>query len=125
MNVEYFIKQLNEAQDLMKEEKYEDSIVILERLKIIEEQGKFDYKLTHKLYQLLSNSHSFLNQKTIVNAIQELLIKQKSISIKELNDLIKERTNLNINDAEFRREIEILILRGILPYNINGNMIIF
>lgn len=125
MDVEQFVKQLNEAQELMKDECYEDSIIILERLKVIEQQGEFDYKLTHKLYQLLSNAHSLLNQKIIVNAMKELLLKQKSIPINELNDLIKQRTNLNIKDGEFRREIEILILRGILPYNIEGDLIIF
>ncbi len=125
MELEKFVKRLNEAQELMKNEKFKEAIVILEKLKIIEKNGEFDYKLTHKLYQLLSNAHSLLNQQTIVKVMKELTIQQKTISVNELSELIRQRVDIDIKDGEFRRELEILILKGILPYSIEGDLIIF
>ncbi|MBN1800280.1 MAG: hypothetical protein JW891_02180 [Candidatus Lokiarchaeota archaeon] len=125
MNSEKFVKQLNEVQDLMKDEKYKEAIVILEKLKIIEKKGEFDYTLTHKLYQLISNAHSLFNQQNIVKIMQELMIQKRIMPISELNELINQRTELEMKDSEFRRELEILILRGILPYNIEGDLVIF
>ncbi|MFW9951964.1 MAG: hypothetical protein ACFFKA_17740, partial [Candidatus Thorarchaeota archaeon] len=62
MNTEEFSSKLREVQNLMQQEKYDGAIQILETLKEIEKAGDFDYSLTHKLYQLLSNSKSLYNQ---------------------------------------------------------------
>ena len=43
----------------------------------------------------------------------------------QLNQILKERTDLDIDDTEFRKELELLILRGILSFSIKGDLIIF
>ena len=70
-----FAQKLIEVQDLMKNENYEEAIVILEKLKEIDQKGDFDYNLTHKLYQLISNTHSLYHQKIIVNEINSMMLK--------------------------------------------------
>ena len=122
---EEFSKKLAKVEDLMKEEKFKDAIIILDKLKQIEQKGDFDYSLTHKLYQLNSNTHSLYHQQVIINEINNILLKQKFISFKDLNQIIIERTDLKLNDEEFKKEIELLILRGILKCNIEGDLIVF
>ena len=125
MNPNEFTQKLIEVQDLMKEEKYEEAIIILEKLKEIDQKGDFDYNLTHKLYQLISNTHSLYHQQIIINEINSMMLKKKVFTFKELNQLINERTNLDLDEKEFKKEIELLILRGILAGSIEGDLLIF
>ena len=125
MDTQDFIRQLNEAQELMKNEKYKEAIILLEKLKMIEKRGDFDYSLTHKLYQLDSNSHSLYNQQIILKHISIISEKQKSISFHDLNKILKEKEVINIEEAILIREIELLILRGLLSCKIEGNKIKF
>ncbi|MFX1276102.1 MAG: hypothetical protein ACFFBP_06205 [Promethearchaeota archaeon] len=125
MNPNEFAQKLIEVQELMKDENYEEAIIILEKLKLIDQKGDFDYNLTHKLYQLISNSHSLYNQQVIVNEINSMMIKKKVITINELNQLISERTHLSLDDKEFKKEVELLILRGLLTGYIEGDLLIF
>lgn len=118
-----FMKVLADVSDLMAEEKYQDAIILIENLKEIEKKGDFDYNLTHKLYQLDSNTRSLFNQEVILNQINTLAAKQTSISFKKLHELIKD--NLNIDESTLRREIELLILRDKIKSQIDGNELKF
>jgi len=119
-----FLKRLNDIRDLMTQEKYAEAIAIINNLKEIEKTNDFDYKLTHQLYQLDSNSRALYNQKIILKYIQKIRIDQKSITFHELNQMIIENKVLNLSDDILRREIEILILRNQLSCKLDGDIII-
>ncbi|MFX1258217.1 MAG: hypothetical protein ACFFAN_10180 [Promethearchaeota archaeon] len=125
MNIKNFIHQLEQAQDLMKAKNYKGALNILEKLKVIEENGDFDHNLTHKLYQLISNSRSLLNQQMIFKIIKEIKKKKPLISFEEINKLLKKKENLDLEIDVLKREIEILILRNILSCKIDRNNLIF
>ena len=125
MNTSGFIKKIQEVQLLMKDENYQEALIILDKLKEIEKAGNFDYSLTHKLYQLISNSHSLYNQQIVLKVIQEESSQQKSISFTRLNEILKERENINIEEPILRREVEILILRSLLRCKIEGDELVF
>jgi len=118
-----FMKQLADISDLVAEEKYQDALILIEKLKEIEKKGDFDYNLTHKLYQLDSNVRSLFNQEVILNQINTLAAKQTSISFKKLHELIKD--DLNIDENTLRKEIELLILRDKIKSQIDGNELKF
>ena len=124
MQPQDFFKELMDAQELIKEEKYNEAIVKLEKLREIEKNGDFDYTLTHKLYQLISNSQSLYNQKIISNHIEQISKEMNSISFNELNQILRD-DSLDIDDSILRREIELLILRDYIQCKIEGNKIIF
>lgn len=125
MNNSEFIKKIQEVQLFMKDEKYQEALVILDKLKEIEKVGNFDYSLTHKLYQLISNSHSLYNQQIILKVIQKESSQQESISFTELKELLKECENIDIDEPILRREVEILILRSLLRCKIEGDELVF
>jgi hypothetical protein len=125
MNNSEFIKKIQEAQLLMKDEKYQEALIILDKLKEIEKAGNFDYSLTHKLYQLISNSHSLYNQQMVLKVIQKESSQQGSISFSELMKILKNRENIGIDEPILRREIEILILRSLLHCRIEGDELVF
>ena len=123
MESQEFVKQLIEVQELMKEERYAEALVLLSKLKEIEKKGEFDYNLTHKLFQLDSNCRSLFNQDKILKQIQNFSQNQNSISFQELKESIK--TDLNLDVYILRREVELLILRGLLNCKIEGNELKF
>ena len=125
MNPREFQDQLNDAHELMLEEKYKDAIIILEKLKDIEQKGNFEYSLTHQLFQLFSNAHSLYNQQKIKDELNRILMKQKVWPLNKLNQLLKERIDLDLDDKTFRKELELLILRGLIPCSIEGDLVIF
>ncbi len=125
MDANDFVKDLNDAQELMRSEKYQDALIILGKLKEADKAGKFDYNLTHKLYQLISNSQSLYNQQKVLSTIQKISQNQKSISFPKLMLILKEHENLDIDEQILRREVEILILRSLLEVNIEGNDLVF
>ncbi len=125
MDEKEFVEQLNKAQDLMIQEKYNEAINLIEEIKEIEKNSDFNYNLTHRLYQLDSNIHSLFNQQVILNHINEISKKQGSISFQEINLLIKKSTKLDLSDDILRREIELLILRNLLNCEIDGNLLKF
>ena len=65
MDANDFTKDLSDAQELMRNEKYKEALILLGKLKEADKAGDFDYNLTHKLYQLLSNSQSLYNQQIV------------------------------------------------------------
>jgi hypothetical protein len=123
MESQEFVKKLTEAQELMSKENYKDAIAILEELKKIEENGDFDYSLTHKLYQLISNSKSLFNQQKILKFIKILSKKEKNISIDKLLEVVSKEIDIKMDIL--RREIELLILRGLISCNFDGNTLKF
>ncbi|NHJ25861.1 MAG: hypothetical protein EAX89_14865 [Candidatus Lokiarchaeota archaeon] len=125
MNTDEFRTKLEEVQDLMRQEKYKKALYLLEELKEIEQTGDFDYSLTHKLYQLISNSKSLYNQQKILNLITQISQKEDSVSLVDLNQKLKEQENLDIELSILKREIEILILRSLLKCQIDGDTLIF
>jgi len=125
MDANDFVNDLNEAQESMRNEKYQDALIILGKLKEADKAGNFDYNLTHKLYQLISNSQSLYNQQKVLSTIQKISHKQKAISFQKLKEILKEHENLDLDDLVLRREVEILILRSLLEGKIEGNDFIF
>lgn len=125
MDDQKFIKQLNEVQDLMQQEKYQEAVILIEKLKEFEKKNNYDYNLTHRLYQLDSNAHSLYNQQVILHIINELSNGYDSISFQELNRVLKEKKELNLSNDILQREIEILILRSLISCKIDGEKLIF
>ena len=125
MDTNHFTSKLREVQLLMKDEKYQEALIILDKLKEIEKAGNFDYSLTHKLYQLISNSHSLYNQQIILKVIQKESSQQELISFTELKEILKECENIDIDESILRREVEILILRSLLRCKIEGDELVF
>lgn len=125
MDKQTFIGKLNEAQELMKNERYKEAIILLENLRQIEKKNEdFEYSLSHRLYQLISNSNSLYNQEIILEHIKKISIKQKSITIHELQKSLNEN-DFKIEESVLGKEIELLILRDLLPCKKEGDKIIF
>ena len=118
------VKQLNIVRELMKEEKYDDAITLINKLKEIDKNNDFDYTFSHQLYQLDSNVRSLFNQQIVLKQIQEISRDQTSITFNNLNQLLKQKTELNLSNDILRREIEILILRNQLTCKLDGENII-
>ena len=125
MDANDFVKDLNDAQELMRNEKYEDALILLGKLKEVDKAGNFNYDLTHKLYQLVSNSQSLYNQQKVLRALKKISQDQKSIYFIDLNEILKKQENVDIDEQILRREVEILIIRSLLECKIDGNLIIF
>jgi hypothetical protein len=125
MDTQEFMKQLNNVQEFISQEKYKEAIILIEKLKEFERKSNFDYSVTHRLYQLDSNSRSLYNQEIIYKYINNISKKRESISFQELSRIIKENDDLKLNDDILRREIEILILRNLLSCRIKGEKLIF
>ena len=125
MDVQEFITQLDLVEELMRQENYKQAILLIDELKELEKEGNFDYNLTHRLYQLDSNSRSLYNQQIIFTTINNLSNKSDYISFHELNQNLKEKHQLDLSDDILRREVEILILRNLLSCRIDKEKIIF
>jgi len=125
MDTNDFVKDLNDAQELMRNERYPEALIILGKLKEAEKAGSFDYNLTHKLYQLISNSQSLFNQQRVLSVVKKISQTQKSLSFIELNEILKKQENIKLDELILRREVEILILRSLLECKIEGNNLVF
>ena len=125
MDKQTFIGKLNKAQDLMKNEKYKEAVILLEKLREIEKKNEdFEYSLSHRLYQLISNSNSLYNQEIILEHIKKMSIQQNSLTIHELHKSMKDN-DFKIEESVLGKEIELLILRDLLPCKKEGDKIIF
>ncbi|MHA1932275.1 MAG: hypothetical protein ACW96X_07020 [Promethearchaeota archaeon] len=127
MDPKEFMKLLNEARELMTQEKYTEAMVILDNLKDLDKSSEDDYNydLVHQLYQLDSNCKSARHQQIILIIINDILITQNSISFDDLNNLLRVKENLNISEEILRREVELLILRNLLNGIIEGDQLTF
>ncbi|MHA2183015.1 MAG: hypothetical protein ACXAAH_16480, partial [Promethearchaeota archaeon] len=90
MDPKEFMKLLNDARELMIQEKYTEAMEILENLKEIDKTSEIDYNydLVHQLYQLDSNCKSAHHQQIILKVLNEIKIKKNSISLKDLNSVL-------------------------------------
>ena len=120
-----FVKDLNDAQELMRNERYPEALIILGKLKEADMAGSFDYNLTHKLYQLISNSQSLYNQQRVLSVVKKISQKQKSVSFINLKEMLNKQENIELDELILRREVEILILRSLLECKIEGNDLVF
>jgi uncharacterized pyridoxamine 5'-phosphate oxidase family protein len=125
MDANDFVKDLNDAQEFMRNERYPEALVTLGRLKEADKAGNFDYNLTHKLYQLISNSQSLYNQQRVLSVVKKISQKQKSISFIDLREMVNKQENIELDELVLRREVEILILRSLLECKIEGNDLVF
>ncbi|MFW9969989.1 MAG: hypothetical protein ACFFDF_07290 [Candidatus Odinarchaeota archaeon] len=124
MDSQEFIKHLNEIQVLMEQEDYKEAISLIEKLKKVEKETEFGYNLTHRLYQLDSNSRSLYNQQIILMNVRDLSKKHKIISFQELKQILGDKKEITLTEDILRREIELLILRNQLPWKIEKDNII-
>jgi len=125
MDTNDFVKDLSDAQELMRNERYPEALVILNKLKEADKAGNFDYNLTHKLYQLISNSQSLFNQQRVLSVVKKISHEQKSISFIDLKEVLNKQENVALDEQILRREVEILILRSLLECKIDGNDLVF
>ena len=127
MNPKEFIKLLNEARELMIQEKYTEAIAILEKLKNSDKNSEYDYNydLVHQLYQLDSNCKSAYHQQRVLEIIKNISIKNNSIKLDEIYKVLKGKGDLNISEEVLRREVELLILRNLLNCKLEGDQLIF
>ncbi len=125
MNTKEFMNQLNKVQELMDLEKYKEAIILLDKLKEFEKNSNLNYDITHRLYQLDSNSRSLYNQQIILKQLNNISKMNYSISFHELNQVLKEKYKLELSNDILRREVEILILRNLLTCRIDGERLIF
>ncbi|MFX1390356.1 MAG: hypothetical protein ACFE9Z_09860 [Promethearchaeota archaeon] len=124
MDSQEFINQLRVIERLMEQEQYKKAIDLIENLKKVDKESNFNYNLTHRLYQLDSNSHSLFNQQVILANVRDLSKNYKSITFQELNHVLKSKNDLNLTNDILRREIELLILRNQLQGKIEEDRII-
>jgi len=124
MDSQEFIKKLNNVDELIRQENFKEAINLIEILKEIDKRNNFNYNITHRLYQLDSNSRSLYQQQVILKSVNYFPIKENHISLQQLNQILKSKNNLDLDIDILRREIELLILRGQLPWKINKDQII-
>jgi len=125
MDANHFVRDLNDAKKLMRNEKYLDALCILNKLKEADKAGNFDYNLTHKLYQLISNSQSLYNQQRVLSVVKKFSHEHRSISFIDLKEMLNKQENVELDEQILRREVEILILRSLLNCKIKGNDLVF
>ena len=118
-----FADRLNEVQELMAKENYKEALLLLENLKELDKTSDFDYNLTHKLYQLDSNTRSLYNQQIILERINSIDKEIDMISVAEFNEKLKLQDHLFLEEPILRRELEILILMGIISIEFKGHML--
>ena len=124
MNSQEFMNHLNEIQKLIEQKNYEQAINLIEKLKRVEKEADFGYDLTHKLYQLDSNTLSLYNQQIILKSVRNLSQQYNIISFQEIYQILRANKEFNVSIDILRREIELLILRNQLPWKINKDTII-
>ena len=118
MDIQDFLKQLDQVEELMHKENYKEAIPLIEKLKKIETESDLNYNLTHRLYQLDSNAYSLYNQQKILKIINKRSTSYESISFHKLNQVLREKYKLNLGIDILKREIEILILRNLISCKI-------
>jgi hypothetical protein len=125
LKTQEFIAKLNEVDILLSNEQYESALTIIDQLKEIEKEGDFDYNLIHRLYQMDSNVRSLLNQKRILEVITSLMKGKKEITLQNVGDKLNKNFELTLDPSILLREVELLILRGLLSCKVKGNTLYF
>jgi hypothetical protein len=118
-----FAVKLEEAKGLIKEKKLEEALLLLERMKGYNDDI-FDDSMVHEFYMLHSNVQSTVRGKLIYEKLLPISESKEKISYQEAFGILGEAL-IGLNEEIIRRELEILILKGIAPWSSNDEYIIF
>jgi len=118
-----FAIELEEAKGLIKEKKFEEALLLLERMKSYNDDV-FDDSMVHEFYMLHSNIQSTVRGKIIYEKLLPISESRDKVSYKEAYTLLEEAL-IGLNEEIIRRELEIFILKGIAPWSSNDEYIIF
>lgn len=118
----FFKEELSIAEKLIQEEKYEQALNLLEKMKNYDDE--FNDALAHEFFMLYSNTQSIVRGKNIYKNLLSLSKIKEKASHKEIFEYLSKK-NINLGIDAIKREIEILILKGIVPWKSNNNTIFF
>ena len=118
-----FAVELEEAKELIKEKKFEEALLLLERMKGYNDDI-FDDSMVHEFYMLHSNVQSTVRGKIIYDKLLPISESKEKILFQEAYEILGEAL-IGLNEEIIKRELEILILKGIAPWSSNEEYIIF
>ncbi len=123
VNTNNFKEELSIAEKLIQEEKFEQALNLLEKMKNYDDDV-FDDALAHNFFMLYSNTQSIVRGKNIYQNLLSLSKIKEKASYKEIFEYLKDK-NINLDIDSIKREIELLILKGIVSWKSNNNIIFF
>ncbi len=123
VNTNNFKEELSIAEKLIQEEKFEQALNLLEKMKNYDDDV-FDDALAHNFFMLYSNTQSIVRGKNIYKNLLSLSKIKEKASYKEIFEYLKDK-NINLDIDTIKREIELLILKGIVSWKSNNNIIFF
>lgn len=123
VNTNNFKEELSIAEKLIQEEKFEQALNLLENMKSYDDDV-FDDALAHNFFMLYSNTQSIVRGKNIYQNLLSLSKIKEKASYKEIFEYLKDK-NINLDIDTIKREIELLILKGIVSWKSNNNIIFF
>lgn len=121
--IDDFKKKLAEAEKLIQEQDFIGALNLLEKMKRYDDR-KFDDSLVHHFYMLYSNVQSRVHGDLIYENLLPLSEKMDKIAYSEVDTLLKKK-GVDLDSNIIKRELEILILKGIAPWTCNNEDIIF
>jgi len=123
VNTNNFKEELSIAEKLIQEEKFEQALNLLEKMKNYDDDV-FDDALAHNFFMLYSNTQSIVRGKNIYKNLLSLSKIKEKASYKEIFEYLKDK-NINLDIDTIKREIELLILKGTVSWKSNNNIIFF
>lgn len=123
VNTNNFKEELSIAEKLIQEEKFEQALNLLEKMKNYDDDV-FDDALAHNFFMLYFNTQSIVRGKNIYQNLLSLSKIKEKASYKEIFEYLKDK-NINLDIDTIKREIELLILKGIVSWKSNNNIIFF
>ncbi len=123
VNTNNFKEELSIAEKLIQEEKFEQALNLLEKMKNYDDDV-FDDALAHNFFMLYSNTQSIVRGKNIYQNLLSLSKIKEKASYKEIFEYLKDK-NINLDIDTIKREIELLILKGIVSWKSNNNIMFF
>ncbi len=123
VNTNNFKEELSIAEKLIQEEKFEQALNLLEKMKNYDDDV-FDDALAHNFFMLYSNTQSIVRGKNMNQNLLSLSKIKEKASYKEIFEYLKDK-NINLDIDTIKREIELLILKGIVSWKSNNNIMFF
>jgi len=123
VNTNNFKEELSIAEKLIQEERFEQALNLLEKMKNYDDDV-FDDALAHNFFMLYSNTQSIVRGKNIYQNLLSLSKIKEKASYKEIFEYLKDK-NINLDIDTIKREIELLILKGNVSWKSNNNIIFF
>jgi len=118
-----FKEELSIAEKLIQEEKFEQALSLLEKMKNYEDD-EFNDALAHNFFMLYSNTQSIVRGKNIYRDLLPFSKIKEKASYKEIFEYLKDK-NINLDIDTIKREIELLILKGLIFWKSKNNTIFF